>query len=73
MALKQNEFLVIPLAAEYHTGAFGIDYGLGVETWEELFGEQLEHLIWVAERIMEEHGYSIWEMAGLPDPAGEKQ
>jgi hypothetical protein len=41
---KQNPFLQIPLHAEFHVGRRGIDYGMGVETWERNYGEQIQHL-----------------------------
>lgn len=41
---KGSGWLVIPLAAEYHTGNKGIDSGMGVETWERCYGSQVEHL-----------------------------
>lgn len=59
MGQKQNPFLQIPLKAEYHTGDMGIDYGYGVETWEEHFGTQMEHLQWVNEQL----GYDIFKEA----------
>ena len=51
MGQKQNPFLQIPLKAEYHTGDMGIDYGYGVERWEENFGTQWEHLITVNDQL----------------------
>lgn len=59
MAQKQNPFLQIPLHNLYHTGDLGIDYGYGVESWEETFGTQMEHLQWVNEQL----GYDIFEEA----------
>jgi len=64
MSQRQNHWLVIPLAAKFHTGDEGIDAGFGVRRWEEVYGDQVKHLMAVAERLP----YSIWEMAKLPDP-----
>lgn len=51
MGQKQNPFLQIPLHDVYHTGDWGIDSGMGVETWEQKFGTQWEHLIWVNNQL----------------------
>lgn len=51
MGQKQNPFLQIPLTAEYHVGCFGIDSGMGVDTWEEIYGTQMEHLAWVNNQL----------------------
>lgn len=65
MGQKQNDWLVIPLAAEFHTGDYGIDTGMGrfktVESWEAYFGSQLGHLIVVSRRL----GYDVFERAGI--------
>lgn len=63
MAQRQNHFLVIPLAAEYHTGQHGIDT-MPTEEWEGLFGEQVEYLIWVNDHLW----YDIFDEAGVPAP-----
>lgn len=64
-AQKQNDYLVIPLAAILHTGDFGIDNGMGpfksVEAWERKFGTQVEHLDEVCRRL----GYNCWKKAGV--------
>ena len=59
MAQKQNPFLQIPLHQLYHTGDLGIDYGYGVESWEDAFGKQMDHLEWVNGQLP----YDIWELA----------
>ena len=59
MGQKQNPFLQIPLKDVYHVGDLGIDYGYGVETWEEMFGTQLEHL----ETVNKQLPYDIWALA----------
>ena len=60
MGQKQNPFLQIPLNAKYHVGNCGIDSGMGVETWEERFGTQQEHLAWVNDQL----GYNMFAEAG---------
>lgn len=59
MGQKQNPFLQIPLKADYHVGDMGIDSGMGVETWEQRFGTQMEHLQWVNDQLP----YDIFWMA----------
>ena len=59
MGQKQNPFLQIPLHHHYHTGNMGIDSGVGVVTWEQTFGTQMEHLEWVNEQLE----YDIYEEA----------
>jgi len=61
MGQRQNPFLQIPLHADYHTGDFGIDSGMGmwVDRWEDTFGTQLSHLAWVEQRL----GYNLAELA----------
>ena len=51
MGQKQNPFMQLPLSAEYHTGNMGIDSGMGVLSWEEKFGAQWDHLIWVNDQL----------------------
>lgn len=53
-----GEALVIPLAHEYHVGDSGIDYGVGVITWEFWYGDQIKHL----EEINERLPYDIFEL-----------
>ena len=68
MAQKQSDWLVIPLAAELHTGLAGIDSGMGffktILEWEGFFGAQADFLDEVGQRL----GYSLWEKAGY-EPA----
>ena len=59
-AQRANPFFQIPLDEEYHIGDYGVDV-IGVLTWENLFGSQLEHL----RDVNEELGYDIWEQARL--------
>ena len=58
---KQNPFLQIPLHAKYHIGDYGIDSGMGVETWEDAFGSQLDFLHETNGQLI----YDIWEQAVL--------
>lgn len=52
MGLKSNDWLVIPLCTDHHTGKNGIDTGQGtfrsVTAWEEANGAQLAFLVQVA-------------------------
>ena len=64
MGQRQNDWLVIPIAAKYHVGDYGIDAGMGVPSWEVLFGSQVYWLCWVNEQL----DYNIFDMAGVPDP-----
>ena len=59
IAQKQNPFLQIPIHDRYHTGNFGIDSGVGVISWENTFGTQVEHLICVNDQLK----YDIWDQA----------
>jgi hypothetical protein len=59
MGQKQNPFLQIPLHAMYHIGDWGIDSGVGVESWEKTWGRQWDHLIWVNNQL----GYNIFAEA----------
>jgi len=61
MGEKNNPFLQIPLMAEYHVGVRGIDGSLGVETWEALFGTQVELL----QEVNEQLEYDLWEQARM--------
>lgn len=58
MGQKQNPFLQIPLREDYHVGDMGIDR-IGVLTWENLYGTQMEHLMWVNDQLP----YDIWRLA----------
>ncbi len=53
--------LVIPLKSEYHVGNYGIDSGVGVETWELYFGTQMGFLAEVSEII----GYDLFGLHEL--------
>ena len=53
-----GEALVIPLKADFHVGDEGVDYGVGVLTWEAWFGEQMEHL----KEINEQLPYDIFRL-----------
>lgn len=68
MGQKQNDWLVIPLAPQYHTGNQGIDNGFGeyksVVEWEVRFGRQSDFLEAVREEIRARYGYDIYERAG---------
>jgi hypothetical protein len=64
MGQRQNDYLVIPLAAEYHVGNFGIDYGTGVRVWELCFGPQVYWLTWVNAKLE----YDLFDLAGVPNP-----
>ena len=61
---KTSDWLVIPLTARLHSGGpQGIDAGsLSVREWEELFGTQLDFLIWVSQRL----GVNVFVQAGAP-------
>lgn len=60
-AQRNNPFFQIPLHASYHIGQFGIDAGMGVETWERTFGRQLDFLAMVNADLP----YDIFEQAEL--------
>jgi hypothetical protein len=63
MGQKTSDWLVIPLAAQYHcAGPQAIDGGgITVREWEELFGTQVEFLEWVSRRL----GVDVFQKAGL--------
>ena len=58
---KQNPFLQIPIHERYHIGDYGIDSGMGVHTWEDLFGKQVDLLNEINGLLI----YDIWEQARL--------
>ena len=58
VAQRQNPFLQIPLHEMYHTGNYGIDSGMGVETWERKFGAQTKHLNSIDALL----NYDLWDM-----------
>lgn len=53
-----GEALIIPLKADYHIGDEGIDFSIGVTTWELWYGTQMEHLADVNAQLP----YDIWEL-----------
>ncbi len=61
---KQSDWLVIPLAAPFHTGQWGIDTAMSVLDWEREFGTQVQHLKTVAGQL----DYCIFTHAGLNPP-----
>jgi hypothetical protein len=65
MGQRQNPYLIIPLAAEFHVGNHGIDYGMGVKTWEETFGTQEDFLDVVSGLLRTRFNYpkDVWELA----------
>ncbi len=63
-AMKTSPWLVIPLDAEFHTGNMGIDGSMGVLTWEQTFGKQVELL----DKVCLLLDYNIWERAGIDRP-----
>lgn len=56
-----GEALVIPLKADFHVGDEGVDYGVGVQTWELWYGTQIDHLRDVSEQL----GYDLFELHRL--------
>lgn len=65
LGMKVSDWLVIPLAARFHTGEHGIDNGMGfyksVNAWEKRFGFQLDHL----KKIALITGVDIFKNAGV--------
>jgi len=63
MGQKTSDWLVIPLLAQFHTGDFGIDNGMGiykgVNEWEKKFGKQAIFLDVICNRL----DIDVWEMA----------
>ena len=63
MAQRNNPFLQIPIHAQYHTGEYGVDTGMGkfksVEQWEEAFGSQVSFLHEVNAQLP----YDLWQQA----------
>ena len=53
-----GEALIIPLKADYHVGNEGIDFGVGVLTWERWYGKQTDHLNGVNEQL----DYDIYQL-----------
>ena len=54
-----SEALVLPLKADFHVGAEGIDFGIGVLTWEGWYGTQMDYLKEVGEKL----GYDLFTLA----------
>ena len=68
MGLKSSDWLVIPLAVDFHTGQYGIDSGaLSVDEWEQRYGRQVDHLDLVASTT----GVDVWDRAGVAHPDEE--
>lgn len=53
-----GEALVLPIKADHHVGDQGIDYGVGVETWELWYGNQIDLL----HEINEQLPYDIFDL-----------
>ncbi len=58
---KTSDWLVIPLHADFHIGRWGCDGAIGILTWEQKFGRQVDFLIEVRDRL----GYDIFKLAGI--------
>lgn len=58
---KPNDYLVIPLMWELHTGNYGIDSGMGVFTWEKRFGRQVDFLDQVSVLL----NVNVWRKSGV--------
>lgn len=65
MGQKQNNWLVIPLAARLHTGLAGIDSGMGVKAWEERYESQVALLDRLRAIVKARFGYDIYQKAGV--------
>jgi len=65
-----GEALILPLKADFHIGDEGIDFVIGVTTWECWYGDQMEHLADVNALLP----YDIWELHEIwketPPPRG---
>ncbi len=64
--MKTNDWLVIPIAREIHTGQFGIDAAFGVERWESKYGPQMYWLMVVCDKL----DIDVFAKAGLVRPGG---
>lgn len=60
----KHDWMVIPLHADYHTGQFGIDTGLGVLAWEKTYGTQLDFLL----QVMRKTGVDPFKKSNMPWP-----
>lgn len=60
---KTSDWLVIPLAAEFHStgGPYAIDGPMGVVEWERRFGTQVDYLDGLCKAL----GYNVWKRAGI--------
>lgn len=58
---KPSPWLVIPLDERYHTGAYGIDSGYGVLSWERDFGTQVELLDALSVKL----NINLWRKVGV--------
>ncbi len=59
---KTSDWLIIPLAPEYHyIGPLAIDGQIGVATWERRFGMQVDFLDYVCMTL----GVNVWKKAGI--------
>lgn len=58
---KQNDALQIPLHATWHVGQYGVDARVngGVQSWENQWGQQVEHLSSTSRLLR----YSPWTLA----------
>ena len=56
-----GEALILPLKATHHIGDEGIDFNIGVTTWECWYGDQRDHLADVNEQLP----YDIWMLHDL--------
>jgi hypothetical protein len=57
LSQKPSDWLVIPIAAEYHFGAKGIDTGhMTVEEWEKKYGTQYEMI----NELIRLTGINVW-------------
>lgn len=62
VAMKQNDWLTIPLHDDFHEGKWGVEKG--VATWERHFGSQVKYLLIVCHRL----GVNVFERAGINLP-----
>lgn len=53
-----GEALILPIKADWHVGDQGIDYGVGVLTWEMWYGTQMDHL----KEVNEQLDYDIFQL-----------
>lgn len=58
---KPSDWLVIPLDERYHIGAYGIDSGYGVLTWERDFATQVELLDALSVKL----NINLWRKVGV--------